>query len=80
MILTINISSCDCNDCGPTGELRYYMVNKTDSLVLVTWYGNPTLPSNIIHEFTIDSGDEVLLYESSIRENKWFDWIITIRK
>ena len=67
MILTISLSSCDCDGCGPTGESSFFMVNKTDGPVLVTWYGNTTLPSNVMDEFTIDNSEKVLLHKSS----KW---------
>ena len=64
--LMSNSCDTDCNDCGPTGYTRYYMLNSTSEPVTITWFGNTTLSSNISHEFIISEGEKVLLYESSL--------------
>lgn len=61
-----NSCDTDCNDCGPTGYTRYYMLNSTSEPVTITWFGNTTLSSNISHEFIISEGEKKLLYESTV--------------
>ena len=64
--LMSNSCDTDCNDCGPTGHIRYYMLNSTSEPVTITWFGNTTLSSNIYHEFILAEGKKVLLHESSL--------------
>ncbi len=64
--LMANSCDTDCNDCGPTGYTRYYMMNTTNEPVKLTWFGNTTLPSNKAHESVIAENENVLLYESSL--------------
>lgn len=67
-ILALMANSCDknCQDCGPTGYTRFYMINSTNEPKTVTWFGNTTLPSNVVHEFVITNDEKKLLYESTV--------------
>lgn len=62
-VLAFMANSCDkdCNDCGPTGYTRYYMINSTGDPVTLTWIK----PSGIIEEFRVSTENRIVLFESS---------------